>query len=106
MVDCGLPVAVGVEGLKSVGEAVVITDSLLGVVGGDVVRVAEALCDSRLNRFRLVTRVEVANEKGGTVVFCAEALESGGKQVDLILARLVGVGKTSLGVGLSLVRLG
>ena len=49
MVDRGLPGAVGVEGLEAVGEAVVIADSLLGVVGGDIVRVAVAFCYRGLN---------------------------------------------------------
>ena len=69
VVDGGLEGTVGVEGLESVGEAVVISDSLLCKVGRDVVRVAETLGKCRLHGFRIVTRVEVADEECGAVIF-------------------------------------
>ena len=82
------------------GEAIVISDSLLGKVGGYVVRVAEALCKRRLHSLRFIARVEVADEECGTVIFLTETLESAGQKIDLILARLVRVGQTVGRIGL------
>ena len=68
MIDGGLEGTVGIEGLESVGEAVVISDSLLGVVGGDIVRVAVALAHRIARCLGVIVGVKVANENSGAII--------------------------------------